>query len=227
MIVALLSVFFADASAQVITIDSARALPRTSTDTVTVEGIVTRARNRIAYIQDATGGIAIFQANGAFRDSINAGKVRSGDLLRVRGRRADFNNLTQIRVATTGFTFTVLSRNNALPLPVTITVQEMVQNGEAYECKLVRIKNLSFIGASGNFVGNTSYRITDPTGAIDTLRTNNTDTTLVNGQPIPTGQVAFVGVLSQFASPNTANITSFGYQIIPFETQPTFKTVSH
>jgi 5'-nucleotidase len=218
MMVALLSVFFADASAQVITIDSARALPRTSTDTVTIEGVVTRARNRIAYLQDATGGIAVFQASGAFRDSINAGKVRSGDLLRVRGRRADFNNLTQIGVATTGFTFTVLSRNNALPLPVTISIQDIVQNGEAFECRLVRIKNVSFVGASGNFVGNTNYRYTDPTGFIDTLRTGNTDTTLVNGTPIPTGQVAFVGVLSQFASPNTANITSFGYQIIPFET---------
>ena len=218
MMVTLLSVFFADASAQVITIDSARALPRTSTDTVTIEGVVTRARNRIAYLQDATGGIAVFQASGAFRDSIVAGKVTIGDRLRVRGRRADFNNLTQIGVATTGFTFTVLSRNNALPLPVTISIQDIVQNGEAFECRLVRIKNVSFVGASGNFVGNANYRYTDPTGFIDTLRTGSTDTTLVNGTPIPTGQVAFVGVLSQFASPNTANITSFGYQIIPFET---------
>ncbi len=218
MMVALLSVFFADASAQVISIDSARALPRTSTDTVTVEGIVTRARNRIAYIQDATGGIAIFQASGAFRDSINARKIAPGDLLRVRGRRGDFNNLTQLNPATTGFTFTVVSRNNPLPAPVTITVQEMVQNGEAYECELVRIKNVSFVGASGNFAANVSYRITDPTGFIDTLRTGGTDTTLVNGTPIPTGQVTFVGVMSQFASPNTTNITTFGYQIIPFET---------
>ncbi len=217
MVVALLSVCFADASAQVITIDSARALPRTSTDTVTVEGIVTRARNRIAYIQDATGAIAVFQSSGAFRDSINAGKIRSGDLLRVRGRRADFNNLTQLGVATTGFTFTVLSRNNPLPTPATITVQDMVQNGEAFECRLVRIKNMSFVGASGNFAANTSYRITDPTGVIDTLRTGGTDTTRINGTPIPTGQVTFVGVMSQFASPNTSNITSFGYQIIPFE----------
>ncbi len=217
MIVALLSVCFADVSAQVITIDSARALPRTSTDTITVEGVVTRARNRIAYIQDATGAIAVFQASGAFRDSINAGKIRSGDLLRVRGRRADFNNLTQLGVVNTGFTFTVLSRNNALPTPVTITVQDMVQNGEAFECKLVRIKNMSFVGASGNFAANVSYRITDPTGFIDTLRTGGTDTTLVNGTPIPTGQVTFVGVMSQFASPNTINITTHGYQIIPFE----------
>lgn len=213
MMVALLSVFFADASAQVITIDSARALPRTSTDTVTVEGIVTRARNRIVYLQDATGGIAVFQSSGAFRDSINAGKIAPGDLLRVRGRRADFNNLTQLNPVE----FTVTLRNNPLPTPITITVQEMVQNGEAYECKLVRIKNISFINASGNFAGNTSYRITDPTGFVDTLRTSSTDTTRINGTPIPTAQVTFVGVMSQFASPNSTNITTHGYQIVPFE----------
>jgi hypothetical protein len=65
MTIAMLSVFFAEASAQPITIAAARALPSNATN-ITVEGVITRARGRIVYIQDSTAGIPIFRNVASF-----------------------------------------------------------------------------------------------------------------------------------------------------------------
>ncbi|MFQ3607894.1 MAG: 5'-nucleotidase C-terminal domain-containing protein [Chloroherpetonaceae bacterium] len=219
MMVALLSVFFSDASAQVITIDSARALPRTSTQIFTVEGVITRARGRIVYMQDATAGIAVFRSVASFTDSVNTGILRSGDRIRVTGRRSDFNNLQQIAPTAT---VERLSRDNVV-VPKRLTLAELAVDHERFEGQLLEIRNMSFVGASGNFTSNQTLRVTDPTGVIDTMFVSGIDAQPLVGQPIPTRPFTYEGVLSQFATPGTTVITTHGHQFAPIGAQNDFK----
>lgn len=173
-----------------------------------VEGIVTRARGRISYIQDAPVGsdddpdaLAMFSSGGSYFDAIANGDLTMGDEIILVGRRSDFNDLQQINPDT----FYVQSRGNMLPEPQLVTLADLAANGEDYESELVRIEGLS-INADGDEVFQTggsgsgkNYAISQgetEEGEVVLRITRNTDSQL-EGVAIP-AVADFTGIIGDF-----------------------------
>lgn len=186
----------------VVTIAEAYALP-VNTSGVTIEAIVTRVRGREGRIQDDTGAFSLFLGTtGTYFDMVADGSVRAGDSIRITGRRAAFSGLNQLDQISE---LVVINRDNALPAPALVTLAEIRDNGAAYESELVRVVGLTVNPAgdelwSGGTSGRT-YRITDATvteEAIVDFRVPNPVNTNLVGDPIPTGEFVFQGVLGRF-----------------------------
>lgn len=163
--------------------------------TMTVSGVVTNGGElgTIRYIQDETAGIGIYDWDVTY--------FQRGDHVTVTGTLDNYNQLLEVADLTA---HTVNSQGNPLPEPQLITVEEME---EQYEGELVRINQVTFVNAGGNFSGNTNYVITKD-GENGEIRIN-TASPLV-GQLIPTAEVDLVGILSQF----DYNNPNEGYQLL-------------
>lgn len=163
--------------------------------TLTVSGIVTNGGElgTIRYIQDETAGIGIYDWDVTY--------FQPGDHVTVTGKMDNYNQLLEVAELTS---HTVNSQGNPLPEPQLITIEEME---EQYEAELIRINNVTFVNAGGNFSGNTNYTITAD-GENGEVRVN-TASPLV-GQLIPTAEVDVIGILSQF----DYNNPNEGYQLL-------------
>jgi phosphatidylserine/phosphatidylglycerophosphate/cardiolipin synthase-like enzyme len=155
-----------------------------------------------SYLQDATGGIAIF-------DSSVSNNIVRGDDVVLLGLVAPFNDLFE-------FTPTVLLEKlgDAKGVDtVTITVAQALAQGvpEPDEARLVRINGITSVTTTGGVpatswassASGTNYNITDATGTMQVrvvTRTNLANT------PTPTSKFDMIGVLGQFTT---------SYQIIP------------
>ncbi|RYF69517.1 MAG: hypothetical protein EOO39_17410, partial [Cytophagaceae bacterium] len=155
----------------------------TITGRLTVAGQFANGRNY--YIQDETGGTAIFDSpdNRAIDYSI-------GDLIQVTGTTSSFNLDKQVQNLTC---FSRVGTDNVLPVPVPITIADLCN----YQGQLVSISNISFSATSGTtFQGSTNYGLTGVTGK--EVRIYNT-TNLV-GALRPTGTTSITGVVGVFNS---------------------------
>ncbi len=185
-----------------VTIAEAYALPN-NTAGVTIEAIVTRVRGREGRIQDETGAFSLFLGStGTYFDMVADGSVRAGDSIRITGRRTAFNGLNQLDTVTE---LVVINRNNALPAAQLVTLADIRDNGAQYESELVRVVGLTVNpGTDELWSGGTSgrtYRITDATvttEAVVDFRVPNPVNTNLIGDPIPTGEFVFQGVLGRF-----------------------------
>jgi phosphatidylserine/phosphatidylglycerophosphate/cardiolipin synthase-like enzyme len=164
--------------------------------TLTVTGVVTNGSElgTIRYIQDATGGIGIYDY-----DVIS---FQPGDNVTVTGTLDNYNQLLEVSNLTA---FGVNSSGNPLPDPQVITINQF---SDTYEGEIVRVNDVTFANAGSNFAGNTNYNFTSG-GYTGQIRIN-TNSPLV-GTLIPTSTVDVIGILSQFdyADPNA------GYQLLP------------
>ena len=160
--------------------------------TITTKGIVTNGQELgvIRYLQDATGGLAIYDTN--FASTINR-----GDSVLVTGVLADFNGLLEITQVSN---LVVLNTGNTLPEPFLYMPSQIV---EATEGTLVRINQLSFTNAGGTFAGGTSYTFQANGQSLSIYVRNGSP---LVGQPIPGGQTDMVGISSQYLA---------NYQILP------------
>ncbi|MCH8547136.1 MAG: phospholipase D-like domain-containing protein [Cryomorphaceae bacterium] len=166
-------------------------------NTVTVKAIVTAdstlypSSGVTIYFQDNTAGLSAFNP-GTLLDN-----VRQGDSIEITGELSQFNQLLQISPVNA---VTVLSSNNPLPAPISVTLS----NGwvQQYECMLVEVNGVT-INGSGNFSGNTNYNITDGSNTRE-IRINSR-TPLV-GTPIPGSVVNITGIMSRFIG---------NYQLLP------------
>lgn len=166
-------------------------------NTVTVKAIVTAdstlypSSGVTIYFQDNTAGLSAFNP-GTLLDN-----VRQGDSIEITGELSQFNQLLQISPVSA---VTVLSSNNPLPAPISVTLS----NGwvQQYECMLVEVNGVT-INGSGNFSGNTNYNITDGSNTRE-IRINSR-TPLV-GTPIPGSVVNITGIMSRFIG---------NYQLLP------------
>lgn len=199
--------------------------------TATIQGIVIRSRGWETRIQDETGGIMIRQPSGDFHDDVQAGAIASGDEVLVTGTLTFFSGLTQINEPDNLQTYTRISRGNSLPDPFELTLDEITEDPEVYESRLVRVNGLEVTGNENDesdpgdtFEGSTTYIIEDGSGgggSLDledniTLRIPNSGDTQVDGMEIPEGEFDFQGVLTQFnvfGNP-TADV---GYQVVVVE----------
>ncbi|RYM34833.1 T9SS type A sorting domain-containing protein [Brumimicrobium glaciale] len=161
-------------------IDDARNFPVGAT--VTIKGVSSDSGELgpIRYIQDATGGIPIYgsMANG----------VNRGDSVTLTGVIKDFSGLLEIDPITS------LTPNGAGTeiAPWNINIVDL---GNTYEGRLVRIDNVTFPTSGAAFANSTNYNFTDGTNT-GTLRINSG--TAMAGQTIPGGAQSVVGLLSEY-----------------------------
>lgn len=153
---------------------------------VTVRGIVTNGSElgTIRYLQDPTGGIAVY--------SSSLSSVTRGDSIEVTGSLSDYNNLLEISPVDN---FTVISTGNTLPAPVVLTPGQL---SDDYEAQLVTIEHAVFDLAGQTFQGKTNYSYTAG-GESGEIRINDNSNPLV-GTVIPSGEVTITGPLGQYQS---------------------------
>ncbi|MEM7187166.1 MAG: T9SS type A sorting domain-containing protein, partial [Bacteroidota bacterium] len=153
---------------------------------VTVSGVLTVSDqfSGSAYLQDSTGGIAIFDelvhGDGVFM---------IGDSITVTGTRSVFNDQVQIGPVAS-------VENNGLPnvpiTPLTITLDQLSQ----HPAELVRIVDPSFPTPGDILFGNSNYILTDASGPGE-LRIDNDVAEIVGlGQPETCAEV--IGVVGRF-----------------------------
>jgi DNA/RNA endonuclease YhcR with UshA esterase domain len=184
------------------TISAAKAQAFSST--VTVTGVVTVANQfgGQVFIQDATGGIGIFDNTTPFLNEDPA--LLIGRELTVTGTLSEFGRtggtfpagtpgtgLTQISPVTS---YTI-GAAVGVPTPKVVTMTGLT---EADEAVLVQVNNVA-IPERGLVIPNTSYNGVDATGS-GVVRIANTTFSNLNilGQALPARSSAVVGVLGQF-----------------------------
>ncbi|WP_297091955.1 phospholipase D-like domain-containing protein [uncultured Draconibacterium sp.] len=165
---------------------------------VTISGTVTNGSElgTIRYIQDKTAGIGIY--DNALTN------LQRGDSVTVTGELDDFNNLLEITAISN---YTKHASGVALPNPQTINIRDI---GEDYEAELLKLNNVRFVNAGGQFAGNENYDFTDGTDT-GVLRINSSSPLV--GQAIPTGEFDLIAICSQYSWTN--NDTRTGYQLLP------------
>lgn len=167
-----------------ITIAEARAVAEGTP--VTIAGVltVTNSFNGPAFIQDTTGGIAVFddqvQANAA---------LKVGDSVTITGVRAVFNDQVQIS-SVAEVVHNGLPQNPITPLDITLT--ELADHpGE-----LVRVLNTTFPNPGDLLFGNSNFTLTDASGNGE-LRVDNDVASIVGkAQPVTCSEIT--GVIGRF-----------------------------
>ena len=175
---------------------------------VTIKGIVTVANefNSPSFLQDSTGGLAVFgRGAGAFSSSIER-----GDYIKVTGKVVSYNGLTEINPVTD---FQKLDSGLVVE-PTVVTIGDIIRQNwgstEPYEGKLLKLTGLSLASQVSTWAGNTNYMVTDGTDSMQIRITNGTD---LVGQPAPANAIFdLTSVVSQFkATPPFSD----GYQLMP------------
>ena len=141
--------------------------------------------SRNLVIQDETGGIVVrFEEDHAFNLNDEIEVIISAQEL------SEFNGLLQVNNVPNDFATFVAA--GASPTPRTATVQEVIDNQEAWESTLVLVENATISG-SNTFNGVTS--VSDATGSIDMFTRSAAS---FSGQGVPTGSVNLTAIVSEF-----------------------------
>ncbi len=196
-------------------VDPANYLPTDTTTLYTVEGIVTTHINltttadALFYMQDNTGGIAVFVSGGA-------GVVPpAGAKVRVTAPLTHFNGLLEFRVTASNpqHSVTTLSTGHPLPDPTPFDFNWQFDPAtiELQEGKYIVISNVFLDLTTPAFkTGGENVIITGEFGETFILWVDaRTD---IGGQAKPATPVTILGVLGQF---DTSNPRTSDYQIIP------------
>ncbi len=157
----------------------------------TIEGRVTvsdQFGGKLFYIQDATGGIAVFDNNVAYGSQVNL-----GDLVRLSGPVDLFRGKREIN-GVQSFTRVAVGTAANLPAPVVTTINQLSAN----EGRLVSIRDVAIGGNGPAFVGNTNYPIS-VSGAAAELRIDPNSTALVGLSKVTTTSL-LTGISERFTS---------------------------
>ncbi len=164
---------------------------------VTVEGrltVTTQFGGKLVYIQDKTGGVAVFANNAAIYPA-----WQLGDSARVMGAMSTFSGKREILDPT--LVTLVAGQTNQPVTPSVITLDKLAEN----EGRLVTINGAGFISNIGNFTFNQNYSIATCTNLVGVVRLNSSANPLV-GTAIPKTIQNMTGIVELF---NTA------YQLLP------------
>jgi hypothetical protein len=171
--------------------DGAKTIPplKVIAGVVTSDILNQNITSRNAYLQDATGAVALrFQSNHTFNQ---------GDRITIFAGGLEisaFNGLLQVNNIPTGNAS--VSEINIAVEPVETTIDNLLKNIAQFESRLVKIKGVS-IPAGGTYAGDKT--MTDGTGNIS-LFTRNEAT--FSNQPVPQGAFTITGIVSIFNTPN-------------------------
>lgn len=203
-IAALLLFVSATAGAQdLITIADAKKLDFGATVTK-IAGRVTSSieLSNVVYMQDRTGGIAVFNENMRLGVKIGDSVVVENATLAEFGGTTGAPGTGLTQLTGNGLRFTVVPGARIEPSPRSITIPLI---GEGVEAQVVRIRRLKMI-ESGRFEGNRSYNAMDNSGNDIVVRIDRACEIGVNNLEIPAGEIDVIGVISQFRG---------AYQILP------------
>ncbi|MDX5346969.1 MAG: phospholipase D-like domain-containing protein [Hymenobacteraceae bacterium] len=196
----------------------ATARSQSTGTSVTIRGIVTTGSElggNIRYLQDATGGIAIYSSNSSIPPAnVGLSALNPGDSIQVTGVLKQYQNLLELDPVTS---LTILATNQAVPAPVVFPSAQMAAAfAEQYEGMLVQINNVDSVRTTSGqrfttFSGNTNYRMYAGS-AVGEVRINaaSTGPNGLVGQPAPAGSFDITGVMSQYSST---------YQLLPRQKQ--------
>lgn len=174
-------------------------------ESVTVTGIVTNdgSLGSVRYIQDATGGVALYPGF----DWSGWDEPTIGDEVTVTGVLTEFNGLLEVGPDLTAVT--INSSGNPSPTPLTITPDEMEEDLEGV---LVEVESALFDQGGTVISGNNTYSF-NASGEEGVIYIRNGNY-LVDAI-LPAGETNIVGIISQFDPDNSGD----GYQILPRDAQ--------
>lgn len=183
-------------------------------DNITIEGIALVGKgvldaNRTIYVQDETGGIALY-AGGGLPD------VAPGDRVRVTGKVAFYRGLTELSPGSNPNFLTVLSSGNPLPSPRDTALAELTafNSAEPLEGTLVRVEaKVSSVPPSPDSGGGYNVKVTDANGGNEIILRVMTTTGINPASALQVGKTyTITGIVGQYDS--STPYTS-GYQIFP------------
>ncbi len=158
--------------------------------TVTIQGRVTASSQfggKLFYIQDATGGIAIYDPTTSYGN-----QVQLGDLVQITGPVALFQGKKEINGVTA---FSKVDNTNQPVVPQTITITQLTAG--TFEGQLVAINNATIGGSGGTFQGGSAgtYPLTTSDGSAELFVSSATD---LVGATKPTGPLSITGIADRF-----------------------------
>ncbi len=188
--------------------NNASGVPLLKDKPVTVRGVVTVGNqfNGPSYLQDVSGGIAVF-------DNSFSSTRQIGDEVTITGTVIQFNGLTELEQVTV---HQVHSTGNIVT-PVIVTASQVARDGsggsEIYEGLLVQLRRVRVVDQNNqsfaSWSGNSNYKLIDATDTVTVRIDGDTD---IGGSSAPQTEFDIVGVVGQFvqSSPFLG-----GYQILP------------
>ncbi len=191
-----------------IAISTARGLAGQS---VTIQGRVTSTiyvGSRIFYVQDATGGIAVFSPSSGPDYST---QVQLGDLVTLTGPVVIFSGMTELG-SVSSFSINAAA-GRSVPEPPLVTLDQLAN----FQGQLVRVENTTIGNTTGGaasafFAGGTNYVITQGASPTGVLRINGTSE--LPGAGKPSGPTSITGIVDRFVSGATTAGTN-GIQLQP------------
>jgi hypothetical protein len=172
--------------------DDAYGEPLLYGQSVDIRGVVTVGTGTFAasdndiFVQDATGGVNVFDSG------TTSPGVSVGDSVWVSGYVDHYMGLTRI----TSPTVSVAATGVGAPGALLITTGDLAGNGELYEGRLVRVEGCEITGGSWPDTGyDGSVTISDGSGDCELYIDRDTD---IDGSPEPTTLVDVVGVVTQY-----------------------------
>jgi phosphatidylserine/phosphatidylglycerophosphate/cardiolipin synthase-like enzyme len=184
------------------------AAPHTVGSAVTVTGVITTGFGVFtteytdSYIQDATGGVMLYDTAIPYEFAL-------GDSVTIVGTIEQYRGMTEVDVGT----YTLHSSGAALPTPLLITCDD-VENAflpdytEPNEGRLVQLNGVTWSGAWPSFSG--PITLQDGTGICDLYIDG---TTGIQDMTPPSGEFTVVGVIKQYDGYSTPYTS--GYQLMP------------
>ncbi len=196
----------------VVKVNDGQGVPLNLQKPVTVRGIVTAAKEfgGPAYIQDASGGLAVFDL--PFENA-----VKIGDEVTTTGTITQFNGLTELASVTL---HKINSSGNDVT-PLVVTCAQVAHDGanglELYEGMLVQVNRVTVRDASGQPMSTwgvsgsgTNFWLHDNGDSVQ-VRIDG-DVSSIANTPAPAGEFDLVGVVGQFIA---AAPFAGGYQVMP------------
>ncbi|EEF58075.1 immunoglobulin domain-containing protein [Pedosphaera parvula] len=204
-------------------VDGTFYLPTNTTALYTVTGTVTSYTNMTTpgnsefFIQDGTGGIAVFFAGNGTTIP------QAGDSVTVTGPLGQFNSLLEMNLSASDPSHIVVTNSSGHPitsvvLPFSFT-NSVAYGGisnavRLYECAVVTYTNVYFPAGftNGTFASGVNYTITNAAGETGVFRVDSRVGNII-GQPIPTFAWTVTGPMSYFLTA-TASDRSAGYELL-------------
>ena len=192
--------------------NDAQGVPTNLQQPVTVRGIVTVAQQfgGPAYVQDASGGLAVF-------DLSFEGAVSIGDEVTITGTVTQYSGLTELATVTL---HKIHSHGNEI-IPLVVTVSQIANDGangvEDYEGLMVQLNRVTVRDAQGQPM--TTWAVSGSGvnfwlhAGTDSIQVRiDADVTSLANQTAPTGEFDIVGVVGQYI---TTSPYIGGYQLMP------------
>jgi endonuclease/exonuclease/phosphatase family metal-dependent hydrolase len=158
--------------------------------TVTIQGRVTVSSQfggKLFYIQDATGGIAVYDPTTSYGN-----QVQLGDLVQVTGPVVLFQGKKEINGVTA---FSKVDNTNQPVTPQVVTIPQLTAG--TFEGQLVAIQNATIGGSGATFQGGAAgtYPLTTGDGSAELFVTSASD---LVGATKPTGALSVTGIADRY-----------------------------